>query len=250
MNGRKILVVDDELPVLKSIAKALSRDNYQVAQALSGEEALSLVRDGEFDAAVTDLMMPSMSGMELLRRLKLLRPEMPLIMITGYPSVRAAVESIKAGAFDYLPKPFTPEELRGQVARALARKMLDAGRIPRAGFQGYCIPENAWLEVLEDGNLRIGAHPVLLGTIGRITSIDFPDLGEMRYQGEPCAKLSDEHGRLHTLWAPASGKIIEVNMPLTTNIDLIIGDPYGRGWIMMMTPVSLADDIQNLLPLS
>jgi len=111
----KILVVDDELPVCKSIASALTGDEYTVDTALSGEEALEFQEKKHYDAIIADLMMPGISGLELLKKVKMNRPDTLMIMITGYPSIRTAVEAIKLGAFDYLPKPFTPNDLRSIV---------------------------------------------------------------------------------------------------------------------------------------
>jgi len=248
-NPKTILLVDDELPVLRSLAKALAGEGYQLSQALSGDEALALTGERDYDVVVTDLMMPGMNGLELLRTLRRRDPGIPLIMITGYPSVKAAVESIKAGAFDYLPKPFTPEELRGQVARALARRGLDVSKIAIPPVNGYCIPENSWMIVQENGNVRIGAHPVFLETVGTVAAVELPNLGEMRFQGEPCVKLMDSFRRLHTLWSPASGKVLAVNQALAGRPSGLGHDPFIGGWLLEMTPVSLEEDIRNLVPI-
>ena len=115
---RRILVVDDEITVCKSIRRSIQSENYDVDMALSGEEALKKDRENPYDLIITDLMMPGISGLDLLRAVKEHRPEAAVIMITGYPTIKTAVESVKLGAFDYLPKPFTPADLRGVVARA------------------------------------------------------------------------------------------------------------------------------------
>ena len=108
----KILVVDDEIPVCKSISSVLENERYTVDTALSGEEALKKDKESEYDVIITDLMMPGISGMELLKIVKNKRTDCKVIMVTGYPSLKTAVQSTKLGAFDYIPKPFTPNELR------------------------------------------------------------------------------------------------------------------------------------------
>jgi DNA-binding NtrC family response regulator len=96
--------------------------DYDVRYALNGYDALKMVEDTMFDVVVTDLKMSNVGGMEVLRRLKTYYPETMVIVITGYASVSSAVEVMKMGAFDYLPKPFTPHELRAVVGQALTQK--------------------------------------------------------------------------------------------------------------------------------
>ena len=116
----RILVVDDELGICRSCVKILSKEGHQVEYALHGYDALKMMQASPFDLIITDLKMSSMGGMEVLRRVKESYPDSIVIVITGYATVSSAVEVMKMGAFDYLPKPFTPEELRSVVHRALA----------------------------------------------------------------------------------------------------------------------------------
>jgi len=115
-----ILIVDDEPNICQSCVKILSKQDYEVQFALNGFDALKMMEDVRFDVIVTDLKMSHLGGMELLSRVKEFYPESRVIVITGYASVASAVEVMKMGAFDYLPKPFTPHELRAVVSQALA----------------------------------------------------------------------------------------------------------------------------------
>ena len=116
----KILVVDDELTVCKSIRQVLVREDYDVDMALSGEEALRKEGERHYDVMIVDLMMPGLSGMDLLKSLKGQDPTAKIIMVTGYPTMKNTIQAMQLGAFDFLPKPFLPSDLRGVVARALA----------------------------------------------------------------------------------------------------------------------------------
>ncbi|MDH4198474.1 MAG: response regulator [Candidatus Aminicenantes bacterium] len=116
----RILVVDDEITVCKSIRQALVCDAYEVDVALSGEEALKKEDEKKYDVIIADLMMPGLSGIDLLKSLKAKNSAAKVIMVTGYPTMKTTVQSIQIGAFDYLPKPFLPTQLRSLVARALA----------------------------------------------------------------------------------------------------------------------------------
>jgi DNA-binding NtrC family response regulator len=116
----RILVVDDELGICQSCVKILSKEGHRVEYALNGYDALKMMEQKPFEVIITDLKMSSMGGMEVLRRVKESYPDSVVIVITGYATVSSAVEVMKTGAYDYLPKPFTPEELRTIVRRALA----------------------------------------------------------------------------------------------------------------------------------
>jgi glycine cleavage system H lipoate-binding protein/CheY-like chemotaxis protein len=225
-----------------------------VDMALSGEEALQKESHKHYDLIIADLMMPGISGMDLLRKIKDSRPEVMFIMITGYPSIKTAVQSIKLGAMDYLPKPFTPNDLRSIVKRALARKDLlreevqvteEKIKVPGGLFM---IPENSWVRVEGDGNVRVGFHHMLLRTIGEISDIEYPKINETRYQGEACLRVIDHEKQIHRLWAPVTGKIITINDLIMGNSDLLNSDPYGRGWVLVMTPTRLDSDLKNLVP--
>jgi len=117
---QKILIVDDEVTVCKSIQRALFSDIYEIDMALSGEEALRKEDEKKYDVIIADLMMPGLSGLALLQSLKAKNALAKVIMVTGYPTVKTTVQAMQIGAFDYLPKPFLPAELRLMVIRALA----------------------------------------------------------------------------------------------------------------------------------
>ncbi|GAB4230088.1 MAG: HAMP domain-containing sensor histidine kinase [Acidobacteriota bacterium] len=125
----RILIVDDEEIVHKSCRRIFRHSDYELEHAYNGEEALQKLQQGRFDLVITDLMMPGMSGMELLERLVRDRPELTVIVFTGYATVESARQALKLGAFDYIPKPFTPDELRQVVANALeARRKKEGGQ--------------------------------------------------------------------------------------------------------------------------
>jgi len=116
---KRILVVDDEINVCKSIRQALLNEAYEIDTSLSGEDALKKEDVKRYDVIVADLMMPGLSGLDLLQALKGKNSSAKVIMITGYPTLKNTVQSVQLGAFDFLPKPFLPSDLRNVVARAL-----------------------------------------------------------------------------------------------------------------------------------
>ena len=130
MITQKILVVDDEANVCQSIKKVLSRKGYDVSQALTVEDAVTLIKEMSFDLVITDLMIPGTSGLELLQIIRDHYPELEVIMITGYASIESAVKATKLGASAYLPKPFTPDELTKVTESTLANRVSKSGTKP------------------------------------------------------------------------------------------------------------------------
>jgi len=122
LNRPSILIVDDEPNICQSCIKALAKMDYEVKVALNGYDAIKMMEGEQFDVIITDLKMSSLGGMEVLRRAKEVFPDTQVIVMTGYASVSSAVEVMKMGALDYLPKPFTPDELRAIVHQALTQK--------------------------------------------------------------------------------------------------------------------------------
>ncbi|NVM24539.1 MAG: response regulator [Desulfobacterales bacterium] len=120
MAKKKALVIDDEQIVLDSVSKILTAENYEVAVSLSGREGLNWAIERPYDIVLTDIRMPDIGGMRVLMHIKRAKPSLPVVIITGYATVRSAVQAMKLGAADYLEKPFTPDQLLKAVASALA----------------------------------------------------------------------------------------------------------------------------------
>jgi two-component system, NtrC family, response regulator len=116
---RTILLVDDDHSLRRVLEYQLEEDGYRVIAVPSGEAALEEFRAHPVDVAITDVKMPAMDGIELLSRLKAVQPDLPVVVLTAHGTISAAVEAMKLGAFDYLTKPFTREQLRMSVVKAL-----------------------------------------------------------------------------------------------------------------------------------
>ena len=111
----RILIAEDEPEMAQLLACLLHREGLTPLLAKDGIEALQLVRAGDPDVLLADLRMPGMDGMELMRKAKDLDPELPVILLTGFAEVRGAVEALRAGAHDYLAKPFDHRQVIRQV---------------------------------------------------------------------------------------------------------------------------------------
>jgi len=124
MNSQRVLVVDDEPVIRKGCEQVLLKTGLIVDTAENGKKALNLLRENGYDLILVDLMMPEMDGIELLQEIQEIDKNLVAIVITGHATIESAVEAVKSGAYDYLPKPFTPENLRSIVKRGLERRRL------------------------------------------------------------------------------------------------------------------------------
>jgi len=122
MAGKTVLLVDDEAGLTAVLAKRLASRGLVVKTAASGEEGLDALRaDPDIALAVLDVNMPGMDGLQTLREVKALRPEVEALILTGYPSVEGALEGMRLGAYEFLSKPCDMEELYARVMEALSR---------------------------------------------------------------------------------------------------------------------------------
>jgi DNA-binding NtrC family response regulator len=118
----KILVIDDETVVREGLRRILEGSGYRVEACINGHQGLERMQETEFDLVITDLKMPGMSGLEVLKTIKILQPEVPVIIITGFSTVDNAVDAMKKGAFDYIAKPFAPVLITAKVEEALSQR--------------------------------------------------------------------------------------------------------------------------------
>src|SRR3954447_17707272 len=122
----QVLVVNDEPNLRRVLGAQLSRDGYEVHAVADGEAALKILQEQYVDVVITDLRMPRLDGLELLRRALALEPELPVVIITAHGTVDNAVAALKAGAFDYITKPFDQNEVRNVVRKALKTRAFAA----------------------------------------------------------------------------------------------------------------------------
>lgn len=122
MDKCKILVIDDEDIVRMSCQRILAPQGYEVKATKSAVEGFKMLAEECFDVVLTDLKMPDIDGIEVLRRVKEEWPDIEVIMITGYQTINTAVQAIKLGAFDYIEKPFTPDSIVSAIEKAIEMK--------------------------------------------------------------------------------------------------------------------------------
>ncbi|MBW2262760.1 MAG: response regulator [Deltaproteobacteria bacterium] len=262
----RILVIDDEEVVLASVEKILKRDGSIIDKVMSAEAALEKIAITTYDVVIADLMLPGMNGLELLCKIREDKPDIPTIMITGFATIQSATQAMKIGAVEYLPKPFTRSELRGAVFRAIRRRSLPAGVRAAIAESGavetrtgtsatttepgsvYRVPEHTWLKIDADGNVIVGMDPVFALTLGTLRDFELPMENELIEQGRTCLHAEDNEGIAHALCSPVSGRVLAVNDDVGKNLDLVLTDPEGSGWLFKVQPMDLETELESLVP--
>src|SRR5882672_9488140 len=129
-DAMRVLVVDDNTSLLRFLVSAFTANGCSVAQASAAEQAIELLSGEAFDLVVSDIKMPGLSGLDLLRAVKGKQPGTPVVLITGAPSLNSAVFGLRHGAYDYLPKPFSIKEIQDLLQRVRADRQKWDGQTP------------------------------------------------------------------------------------------------------------------------
>jgi CheY-like chemotaxis protein/glycine cleavage system H lipoate-binding protein len=261
----RILCVDDEAVILDSFRKILVLDGYSVDTVETGSEALGLIQQHHYDFLFTDLKMPGMGGEEVAKAVKHLRPDIDVIIITGYATVQSAVETMKHGAMDYVQKPFTESELIDLVKKFLFRRqerisnelkprvhvshVTEMASFPTAEFAipgGAFISEgHCWLTMESDGSVKIGIDDFAKKLLGRIHDIEYPNLGMAVNAGQPLFSVRVGH-RMIPFQAPISGRVTKINKYLGEHLEALDITPYGKNWICIVDAENLDAELPKL----
>ncbi len=260
-NGEKILVIDDEQVILNAVSRIATAEGLNVDSDNDASSALKKLSHKEYSLILCDIMMPQMDGFAFLDEMQKRKILTPVIMITGYSTVENAVKSLYKGAIDFVPKPFTFEELNSSINRGIkfyriqkgiedARFRNDKGSILYVpGPPKYKRLGNlSWMNLESVGTAVIGATDLFLETIEKLVSIELMEPEEEIIQGDSCANLVTEDELAHRLLSPVSGRIIERNERILEDINLLEKDPYFEGWIYKVIPSNMEYDSKYLVP--
>jgi len=262
-NPADILVIDDEQVIIDAVVKICKLENHNVDAAINVKTAIEKISKNYYSIIVCDIMMPDGDGFQILDELRNKNIDSALIMMTGYSTVENAVNSLYQGAVDFIPKPFTVDELLSSVFRAnkyqeikkkqeeLALKNIGQSllyvtcpaKYLRLGYASWMFQEN-------DGSVLIGLCDLFLKTIESVKEIEFLSAEEEIAQGVSCVTIKSGDDRTHKILSPVSGRIIEVNQNLKLNLNLVEKDPYFEGWIYRVIPNDIGYEIKNLVPCS
>ena len=261
----KILCVDDETVILDSFRKILVLDGYSVDTVENGKEALGLIQTHHYDFVFTDLKMPEMDGLEVTKSIKHLRPDIDVVIITGYATVETAVECMKYGAMDYVQKPFTEDELiefvkallikrENRILKQLKPKVhittlastesmkADEFSIPGGVFisRGHC-----WASMQQDGTVNVGIDDFARKLIGKIDDFELPNLGMKIKKGQPLFSIKQGQKTIR-FNSPVSGMVKKVNSFLKNEIEALNITPYDSNWICIIDADNIDNEIKDL----
>ncbi len=254
-----ILAIDDEQVINDAIKRICATEDLSVQTVTTAEEGLELLSKEKFRLIVSDIMLPGLDGFQFLDELNSRSIKTPVIVISGFSTIENAVTVLKKGAIDFLPKPFTYEELMSGVHRGLeysnilerisSQKPLETDNsifnidsdihyVP-CPPKYYRLAHISWLNITIEGTAIIGTSDLYLRTIKTVSKIELLEPEENIYQGISCVQIYGSDELQHPLLAPVSGKIIERNENLLKNPSLLEKDPYFKGWIYKIIPTDL-----------
>ncbi len=258
----RILAVDDEAIVLDSFRKILVEAGYAIDTVENGREALGLVQRNKYDFVFTDLKMPEMDGLDVVKGVKHFSPETDVIVITGYATIESAVNAMKYGAMDYVQKPFTEDELVDFTRKCLIRRQdhmqkqisptvrVVATERPRArefGLPGgvFISAGHVWASVTVPGIVRLGMDDFARKMIGRIDGIELPVKGAGLKKGDRLFAIR-QGGRSISFYAPVAGIVQDLNADLPQHLDWLSRHPYEKGWVCAMKPEHLSTELEQM----
>lgn len=261
----RILCVDDEDVILDSFRKILVLAGFSIDTVNSGKEALGLIQLHNYDFVFTDLKMPEMSGEEVCKSVKHMRPDIDVIIITGYATVESAVECMKYGAMDYLQKPFTEDELLEHVNEFVIKRtnkiksklkpaihVVNEEEFTHGLSNELVIPggvfiskSHVWAALTQEGKVKIGVDDFVTKVISVIDGIEFPNLGMNVKAGQTLFNLNVGAKKI-PFTSPLSGKVIKINDNLKNEVELLQETSYGENWICLLEAENLDVELKEL----
>lgn len=260
-NQFDILIIEDDPVIVNATSKVLLREGFRIDEALDADRAFNKLQQNKYKIIVSDLMLPQISGIEIIEKVQETNPKIPIIIMTGYAMFENAIKCFKAGAFDFIPKPFDIDELLGVVYRAMRHAELMPGPIAHENrFQlqnkkhngsnepgnYYFLGQHSWANVDQDGVTVLGLGETFPARMDAIRSIEFPDIDTLIWQGNSCAKIIAQKHLVHTVWAALSGKVVAINHEIEKKPNLINTDPLNYNWLIKIIPTNLENELENL----
>jgi DNA-binding response OmpR family regulator/glycine cleavage system H lipoate-binding protein len=273
----RLLVVDDEEVICVGCQRIFSRQGFRVDESTDPLRGLSMATEEDYSAILLDVKMRPMDGIQFLEKLRESKPDVPVVLITGYAGVANAASAVRLGASDYVTKPFTPEEITQSVQRAIAKRAAAASEKAvsasasiefwplRAGEFRFW--QESWLQLASgasvlagamhqrmpapptpfEGSMRVGVvlRPSLAAAV---EAIRLPRAGEMVCQGWTLAGLTLAGQPSRDVPSPISGVVTAVNRRLEKDPWALKDDPCGKGWIACLSPTRFEHDVSKCRP--
>jgi CheY-like chemotaxis protein len=244
----KILVLDDDPVITLSCKRILGAEGYNISTVEKGNDALNKLAKEDFDLLISDVRLPDISGMTVLKEARIIKPQTDIVIITGYPTLEDAKESVKLGAFEYIEKPFTPDFMIN-----VAKKLFDTrGWILRQAFidefREHVVPlrdkenpvifykEGAWARPSKGELWEIGCDLRYWFLTGNLMNVDFLRDTGMLKAGEPFARIYTSTGQSNDLLSPMGGEIREMNKKANDVMCALLKNP-AEGWLLWLARI-------------
>ncbi len=251
-----VLVIDDEQVILDAVQRICRAEQHTVDSALEAGSALKKIDQINYGIILCDLMLPDIDGFKFLDLLNQKKINTPVIMTSGFSTMENAVKSLDKGAIDFIPKPFTSDELCSAISRGLRYiKIKENEQNATNGSIVYvsCPPKyyrlgySTWISKDPRGSALVGLTDLFLKTVLPIIKVNLMSPEEEIYQGSYCASIINDNEVQHPVLAPLSGRILEINNEVQKNTSLLEKDPYFGGWLYRIVPSDYEYEIKNLV---
>ncbi len=249
MEKGRILVLDDDPVVTLSCKRILGAEGYSISTVEKGEDALNKLAKEDFDLLISDVRLPDISGMQVLKEARIIKPKTDVVIITGYPTLEDARESTNLGAAEYIEKPFTPDFMLN-----VAKKVFDTrGWILRKAFidefRDYVIPlrdrenpvifykEGTWARPTKDGLWEIGCDLRYWLLSGDLMYVEFIKNIDKLHAGQPFANIYSSSGQARELLSPMNAELREINTKANDVMVALLKDHLSEGWLLWLAKV-------------
>lgn len=249
MEKGRILVLDDDPVVTLSCKRILGAEGFSISTVEKGEDALNKLSKEDFDLLISDVRLPDINGIDVLKEARIIKPKTDVVIITGYPTLEDARNSTSLGAAEYIEKPFTPDFMLN-----VARKVFDKrGWILRQAFvdefRDYVTPlrdrenpiifykEGTWARPAKDGLWEIGCDLRYWMLAGNLMYVEFIKNLEKLDAGQIFAKIYASSGEGSELLSPMNGEIREINTKANDVMVAMLKDHLSEGWLLWLAKV-------------
>jgi CheY-like chemotaxis protein len=245
----KILVLDDDPVVTLSCKRILGAEGYTIITTDKGEDAIKKVSSEEFDLLISDIRLPDVNGITVLKESKIVQPNLDVVIITGYPTLEDAREAVRLGAFEFIEKPFTPEFMMNVATKVfdnrgwiLRKAFIDEFRNEIVSLRDSANPviyykEGTWARPVNSGTWEIGCDVRYWLLSGQLAYIELSETLPVVTAGEPFAKILSGGGQTEDLLSPMTGKVIEVNTQANAAMSALVRDNLSEGWLLWLARV-------------
>lgn len=249
MEKGRILVLDDDPIVTLSCKRILGAEGYSITTVDRGEDALNKLAKEDFDLMISDVKLPGMNGIEVLKEARVIKPKTDVVIITGYPTLEDAKQSSQLGAAEYIEKPFTPDFMLN-----VAQKVFDTrGWILRQAFiddfRDFVSPlrdqenpvifykEGTWARPSKDGLWEVGCDLRYWMLAGDLMYVEFIKNIDNLDAGQIFAKIYTSSGKSQDLLSPMNGELREINTKANDVMAALLKDHLSEGWLLWLAKV-------------